>query len=700
MSYGNDWAEFEFKSGASLLTGPSGNGKSAITEAVFYALFGAPYRKGTKGKLVNNINQKLCETELYLKKDNTEYKIVRGMKPDKLELYNLNKSDTEQENKNISIREFQEYMETLLGVDKKLFQQIVMIDSMYFKPFLSLSLAEKRHIIDKVFGIDSLQELNVNLKVVETENKGKIADLEKNKSFVNEKIELNKELEKKNSQEQIKGIKTYITECTDYIEKQKKELGTEEERLYPIKTKVQILKDGLVLNQDKKIKVDKDIDDLKEKKYKIYGEIDTKYADKFKDNNKQIMDLNEKINDLDRARHTKIDEIKKEYRLKYEECDGEKQKLNKEIDGYSYHVQTYKSEYELAQSGKCPTCGQVIADADKKVEDIKNKVAEIKQTVVGLKEKIGEIQKQKDVACEFERNKIILAETNNDKEKYKIKDSITLIKKQNDDIEIEKSKEKEKAVIDTDKDIKSKQDLIIDINKEINDIKSQIEKEKDIYDSIKNGVTRIEQNIENKKSDISRSEKQIEGLRNKKVECGKVKELEEELAVIQKDIDAQTEEANIIAIMKNILSDNGIRKYIVAQYLPLLNDYIKEYMGLMEMDCFFQLDDSFDEITNTGRTNTIDYEFASQGETVRINFCIMLAFIKIAEKRCGNRIVNLIIDEAISSLDEVNAGLLLEIITKYLNKTVLVISHNPDIKDYFENVYFIKKNRFSEICEE
>jgi DNA repair exonuclease SbcCD ATPase subunit len=242
--------------------------------------------------------------------------------------------------------------------------------------------------------------------------------------------------------------------------------------------------------------------------------------------------------------------------------------------------------------------------------------------------------------------------------------------------------------------------MITSINTQIDEVKSQIEKEKDVYDSVKNGITRIEQNIENKKTDIHRSEKQIEELQNKKVEGGKVKELEDELAVIQKDLDVELEESNIIAIMKNILSDNGIRKYIVSQYLPLLNDYIKEYMGLMEMDCFFQLDDSFDEITNTGRTNTIDYEFASQGETVRINFCIMLAFIKIAEKRCGNRIVNLIIDEAISSLDEINASLLLEIITKYLNKTVLVISHNPDIKDYFEYVYFIKKTRFSEICEE
>jgi recombinational DNA repair ATPase RecF len=58
MSYGNAWVEFDLTQNTSLLTGPSGNGKSVIFEAVYYTLFGLPYRKGNKSKLINRINKK------------------------------------------------------------------------------------------------------------------------------------------------------------------------------------------------------------------------------------------------------------------------------------------------------------------------------------------------------------------------------------------------------------------------------------------------------------------------------------------------------------------------------------------------------------------------------------------------------------------------------------------------------------------
>ena len=89
MSYGNTWTEFNLDEVSSLLTGPSGNGKSVITEAIFFSLFGSPYRKGNKSKLVNRTNKKKMECKLYLNKDGIEYKIHRGMKPDKLGFYDL-----------------------------------------------------------------------------------------------------------------------------------------------------------------------------------------------------------------------------------------------------------------------------------------------------------------------------------------------------------------------------------------------------------------------------------------------------------------------------------------------------------------------------------------------------------------------------------------------------------------------------------
>jgi DNA repair exonuclease SbcCD ATPase subunit len=735
MSYGNTWTEFNLDEVSSLLTGPSGNGKSVITEAIFFSLFGSPYRKGNKSKLVNRTNKKKMECKLYLNKDGIEYKIHRGMKPDKLDFYDLTNDPETPKDKNINIKEFQQHMELLLGVDKKLFSQIVMIDVEYFKPFLSLPLSEKRHIIDKVFGIDTLQELSVNLKEVDNQNNVKLNKIKTDVELVEEKIKINEELEKKNNQEQLDKLNENINnnnnEIVEYnkkLENNKLELNTiqetvnkEHEELNNINTIILDIKEQKTnLIQEQYIENDKVKEKFKNEDTEIKNNINTENNKINTNNEQQIIDI-KKITDKKNTEYNNLTNINKDINLKNDSSlqviKDKNINLDTKIQEVTFNVKAFKKEYDLAKSGQCPNCNQPIHNAEQKIKDITDNVTILKEQINVLTQKkntnITEINKleeeNKTSNLNFNKkiqdleDKLILDE-NNIKENYKllnktINNVINDYKQQI--IKLDKKIENEIDLIST--QYKDKEDILLkQINKNIS-IKDNIQEKYDEHLLIKNNLNTdivvINTNIVNKKTEINKYNVEINTIKNKK-KNNIVITLKEELNILQKDLTNKNEMLDLLAIMKNILGDNGIRKHILQLYLPLLNQYINEYIQLMEMDCSFKLNEKFEVVFDSNKSNNIDYDFASVGETIRLNLALMLAFIRIAEKRCGNRISNLIVDEAFSSLDEVSAGLVLEIITKYLNKKILCISHNPDIKDFFRKIYTVSKDKFSTIEEE
>ena len=65
LSTGNHFTEVDFtESKTSLIIGSNGSGKSTILDALTFALFNKPFRKITKGQLINTINEKECIVEM------------------------------------------------------------------------------------------------------------------------------------------------------------------------------------------------------------------------------------------------------------------------------------------------------------------------------------------------------------------------------------------------------------------------------------------------------------------------------------------------------------------------------------------------------------------------------------------------------------------------------------------------------------
>ena len=88
LSTGNQFTELGLNEDeGTLIIGNNGAGKSTMLDALCFCLFNKPFRKISKGLLVNTVNEKDCVVEVEFRIGTIEYKVVRGIKPGILEIY-------------------------------------------------------------------------------------------------------------------------------------------------------------------------------------------------------------------------------------------------------------------------------------------------------------------------------------------------------------------------------------------------------------------------------------------------------------------------------------------------------------------------------------------------------------------------------------------------------------------------------------
>ena len=254
LSTGNVFTEVDIrKNKTNLIVGENGAGKSTILDALTFALFGKPFRKINKPMLVNSINEKDCHTEIEFSIGRNQYKVVRGIKPAKFEIY-CNDQLWNQES--TAVDQQKNLEQNVLKMNYKSFTQIVVLGSSTFVPFMRLPVAQRREIIEDILDIQIFSTMNVLLKDKIRENNEELKEFDYQIDLLKEKIELQKnyllELDKKNKadisnkEEKIASLldeenkhHVSIKETTDVIEQlneQIAEYSTSSDKLKKLNT--------------------------------------------------------------------------------------------------------------------------------------------------------------------------------------------------------------------------------------------------------------------------------------------------------------------------------------------------------------------------------------------------------------------------------------------------------------------------------
>jgi len=221
LSTGNQWTEIDFQEKhTNLVIGTNGAGKSTMLDALTFVLFNKPFRKINKPQLINTVNEKDCCVEINFSINSREYKIQRGMKPN---LFNIEVNGTplHKESDDRSMQRLLE--ETILKLNYKSFTQIVILGSSTFVPFMQLTTANRREVIEDLLDIRIFSAMNGFIKDILREKKDQIKSLDLKKSNIKDKIKMQEnfieELENRGNAN-IESNKNKISDLNDEIDQQ------------------------------------------------------------------------------------------------------------------------------------------------------------------------------------------------------------------------------------------------------------------------------------------------------------------------------------------------------------------------------------------------------------------------------------------------------------------------------------------------
>jgi predicted nucleic acid-binding Zn-ribbon protein len=401
LSFGSKWQDIPLKKGVNFVTGfdkdrgkSNGAGKSSFLETIPFALFGKTAREIKQSQIINWKNKKNCRVVFRFKINEDLYEIERSLKPNKLLIYKNGDIIDQDAHKT----DYQSMFENIFGMDVKMFMSLVHSNVNNTASIVSMKKAEKRVFLERMFGLEVYSEMN------------KIAN-EKLRSVENKKYK---------SETDIEHLNSKIESANELIEKFKKEINSKKY----IKDELETAKEEFQKISGEYPNIEQDIEDClvrikdenddfseitisfekwKANKESALAQIEKqiKNIDDQEDQRKINKEIEDKINAIHEKAGTiediqsKIEELEEQYKTessKFDEYFIKVSDIEKEVIELETNLRNVNKSLKLLSEGKCPTCGQDVADPKGHFEDEKE---QIEKDLKNRKDKIKKLAKQR-----------------------------------------------------------------------------------------------------------------------------------------------------------------------------------------------------------------------------------------------------------------------------------------------------------------
>ena len=143
-----------------------------------------------------------------------------------------------------------------------------------------------------------------------------------------------------------------------------------------------------------------------------------------------------------------------------------------------------------------------------------------------------------------------------------------------------------------------------------------------------------------------------------------------------------------------VLSETGVKKSIIDNYIEVINNLVNQYLVKFSFPFSFYMDNEFNETLLQDFRDPVTYANLSAGEKSRVDISLIITWNIIAGMRNS-------ISTNLSSLDEIfDASLddndmfnLLNILKEQKDKNIFIISHK-EVANMFDNIIFVNKEKF------
>jgi DNA repair exonuclease SbcCD ATPase subunit len=178
------------KNKTTLIVGSNGAGKSTVLDALCFSLYNKPFRKINRPQLINSANDKDVLVEVNFSIGKTKWRVERGIKPNIFKIYR----DGRELDQKASAIDQQKWLEqNVLKMDFRSFTQVVILGSSTFVPFMQLSAAHRREVIEDLLDIKIFSSMNIVIKEKIRQTKEEIKVYELKKESLLDKVKMQQE---------------------------------------------------------------------------------------------------------------------------------------------------------------------------------------------------------------------------------------------------------------------------------------------------------------------------------------------------------------------------------------------------------------------------------------------------------------------------------------------------------------------------
>ena len=355
----------------------------------------------------------------------------------------------------------------------------------------------------------------------------------------------------------------------------------------------------------------------------------------------------------------------------------QKEKILNRISVIEKEIEENKNKIEPIDKELVERTKEKIIQINEKLEDISTKISDVKTNITRHDTEISFYQKQIDnIGTEKDVCPTCLHEiTSNDREHIHL--------------------EKEKI----NKDILNRKEDIESLKKQVNGLKELKKSNLDVKDKINVYISNVKTTANNNKlaksyiknlsNDLDSNNNNLKTLEEKETSVevqdleSKIKNKLIEVEELEKNTNDIHNDLEILNVVKYILSEEGVKSFIVKKILDVLNNRLAYYLQKMDANCLCSFNELFEEKIINEKGENCSYFNFSGAERKNIDLAILFTFMDMRRLQ-GEVAYNIVIfDELLdSSLDEKGVELVLSLL-------------NERIEEYKENIYIISHRKES-----